>query len=27
MVTVNFIGGGNQSTREDHWPAASHWPT
>jgi hypothetical protein len=24
-VVVSFIGGGNQSTRENHQPVASHW--
>jgi len=25
IVAVNFIGGGNVSTRRNHWPVASHW--
>ena len=24
IVAVSFIGGGNRSSEENHWPAASH---
>ena len=27
IVVVSFIGGGNQSTGENHRPVASHWQT
>jgi len=27
IVAVSFIGGRNQSTRENHWPVAGHWQT
>ena len=28
ILAVNFIGGGNRSTRQkNHWPATSHWQT
>jgi len=26
-MAVSFIDGGKRSTRENHWPAASHWQT
>jgi hypothetical protein len=27
IVVVSFIGGGNRSTRKNHWPVANHWQT
>ena len=27
IMAVSFIGEGNRSTRENHWPVTGHWQT